>query len=165
MNPEDVLTATDSARLAKARDSDKTVIIRTPAEVTARHGRPKAAGTLTWQFHMKNTRDVAFGASTAFVWDAAKINLPEGKTSLAMSVYPRRKRRRCVVGPLDRIPERHPSSTSRRSGIRIPGRRHQRGRASPQGMEYPGIVFDGMKTPAKALLMVTAHEIGHTGSL
>ena len=37
---------------------------------------------------MNNTRDVAFGASKAYVWDAAKVNLPGGKTSLAMSVYP-----------------------------------------------------------------------------
>ncbi len=37
---------------------------------------------------MDHTRDVAFSASPVFVWDAAKINLPEGKKSLAMSVYP-----------------------------------------------------------------------------
>jgi len=28
------------------------------------------------------------GQLRAFVWDAARINLPENKTSLAMSVYP-----------------------------------------------------------------------------
>ena len=37
---------------------------------------------------MKNTRDVAFGASKAYLWDAARINLPDGKTALAMSAYP-----------------------------------------------------------------------------
>jgi hypothetical protein len=37
---------------------------------------------------MQNSRDVAFGASKAYVWDAARINLPEGKTALAMSAYP-----------------------------------------------------------------------------
>ena len=30
-------------------------------------------------------RDVAFGASKAFVWDAARINLPDHRTALAMS--------------------------------------------------------------------------------
>ena len=34
VNPEDVLTATQRDRLAKARQSDKTVMIRTPEEVT-----------------------------------------------------------------------------------------------------------------------------------
>jgi aminopeptidase N len=34
--------------------------------------------------------------------------------------------------------------------------------SAASGMEYPGIVFDPMKAPAKALHMVTAHEAGHT---
>src|SRR3546814_4228319 len=37
---------------------------------------------------MENTRDVAWGASSSFAWDAARINLPGGKSSLAMSLYP-----------------------------------------------------------------------------
>ena len=37
---------------------------------------------------MANTRDVAFSASPAFVWDAARINLPGGKAALAESIYP-----------------------------------------------------------------------------
>jgi hypothetical protein len=37
---------------------------------------------------MLNTRDVAFGASNAFIWDAARVNLPGGKKSMSMSVYP-----------------------------------------------------------------------------
>ncbi len=37
---------------------------------------------------MRNTRDVAFAASAAFVWDAARINLPDDQHALAMSVYP-----------------------------------------------------------------------------
>jgi hypothetical protein len=37
---------------------------------------------------MDHTRDVVWSASPAFIWDAARINLPDGKTSLAMSVYP-----------------------------------------------------------------------------
>ncbi len=36
----------------------------------------------TWHFKMNNTRDVAFGASKAYMWDAAKVNLPGGKTAL-----------------------------------------------------------------------------------
>jgi hypothetical protein len=36
------------------------------------------------------------------------------------------------------------------------------GGSAASGMEYPGIVFDPMKAPAKPLQMVTAHEIGHT---
>ncbi|MEW5319566.1 MAG: hypothetical protein WDW38_010711 [Sanguina aurantia] len=88
VNPADVLTSTQQQRLEKARHSDTTVMIRTPKEVTEPSSRPKQGGTLTWHFSMKNSRDVAFGASKAYVWDAARMNLPAGKTGLAMSLYP-----------------------------------------------------------------------------
>ena len=75
-------------RLAQAAKSDSTVYIRKPQEVTDPASRPKQDGTLTWHFHMDHTRDVVWSASPTFVWDAARMNLPNGKTSLAMSVYP-----------------------------------------------------------------------------
>ena len=37
---------------------------------------------------MENTRDVSWASSSAFVVDAAKINLPSGKKSTAVSAYP-----------------------------------------------------------------------------
>ena len=88
LNPQDVLTKAQRERLDKARHSDATVAIRSAAEVADPASRPKQGGTLTWHFAMKNTRDVAFGASKAFIWDAARMNLPGGKTALAMSAYP-----------------------------------------------------------------------------
>src|SRR5690625_2507590 len=88
MNPEDVLTETQLERLQKAHHSEKTVMIRKASEVNDPSSRPRQSGTLTWHFHMDNTRDVAFGASKAFVWDAARIDLPNGKHPLAQSLYP-----------------------------------------------------------------------------
>jgi hypothetical protein len=162
VNADDVLTATQRERLAKARDSDATVMIRTPAEVTDPSSRPKASGTLTWKFRMKNTRDVAFGASTAYVWDAARINLPEGRKALAMSVYPVESVGAASWG---RSTEYLKSSVEHFSTKWYPYPYtvaiNEAGSAA-SGMEYPGIVFDPMKAPAKALHMVTAHEIGHT---
>jgi hypothetical protein len=52
VNPKDVLTKTQIDRLAQARNSDKTVFIRTAAEVSDLASRPKYGGTLTWHFHM-----------------------------------------------------------------------------------------------------------------
>ncbi|SEO55507.1 hypothetical protein SAMN02800692_1117 [Luteibacter sp. UNC138MFCol5.1] len=162
VNPEDVLTATQRERLAKARESDATVMIRTPEEVTQASSRPKQGGTLTWKFRMRNTRDVAFGASKAYVWDAARINLPEGRKALAMSVYPVES-----VGEKGwgRSTEYLKSSVEHFSTkwypYPYPVAINEAGSAA-SGMEYPGIVFDPMKAPAKALHMVTAHEIGHT---
>ncbi|WP_246230404.1 hypothetical protein [Mucilaginibacter humi] len=37
---------------------------------------------------MENTRDVSWAASTAFIWDAAKTNLPSGRKCISQSVYP-----------------------------------------------------------------------------
>jgi hypothetical protein len=86
LNPQDVLTADQRARLAQAAASDKTIMIRGADEVTDPHSRPTQSGVKTWHFRMKNTRDAAFAASPAFVWDAARINLPQGAHALAMSL-------------------------------------------------------------------------------
>ncbi len=63
INPAEVLTKTQIARLEQARHSDKTVYIRTPEETSDPASRPKQTGTLTWHFRMDHTRDVVFTAS------------------------------------------------------------------------------------------------------
>src|SRR5450759_2449138 len=39
-------------------------------------------------YKINNARDVAWASSKAFIWDAARINLPSGRKALAMSAYP-----------------------------------------------------------------------------
>lgn len=160
LNPTEVLTPTQVARLAQARNSDKTVMIRTPKEVTDPSSRPRGKANLTWHFKMLNTRDVAFGASKAYVWDAARVNLPGDKKSLAMSVYPVES-----VGPKawDRATEYLKKSIEYFSEkwfvYPYPVAINEAGIAG--GMEYPGIVFDGIEDKGAELYWVTAHEIGH----
>ncbi len=161
MNPKEVLTANEIARLEQARNSDKTVYIRTPAEVNNPASRPKPGGTLTWHFHMDHTRDVVWSASPSFIWDAARINLPEGKTSLAMSVYPPES-----AGPdaWDKSTEYTKDTIERFSkhwypypwpaAVSIAG--------FSSGMEYPGVVFDGVTDKGPFFFWLTAHEFGHT---
>ena len=86
-NPSEVLTAEQIKRLNKAKMSDQTVSIRSEKEINDPSSRPKG-NFLTWHFVLKNARDVSWASSKAFIWDAAKINLPSGKKALAMSVYP-----------------------------------------------------------------------------
>ncbi len=160
VNPKDVLTATEIDRLEQARGSDKTVYIRTPEEASDGAGRPKQGGTLTWHFHMDHTRDVSWSASPVFVWDAARINLPDGKRALAMSVYPPES-----VGPnaWDNSTQYVKDTVEHFSkqwfpypwpvAINVAG--------FSTGMEYPGIVFDGVSDKGAFLFWVTAHEIGH----
>lgn len=77
-NEKEVFTPAQQTRLQNARNSDKTVVIRSAAEVVDNKSRP-AGATLTWKFKIENARDIAWGASRAFVLDGARINLPSGK--------------------------------------------------------------------------------------
>jgi hypothetical protein len=158
VNPNDVLTPDERARLAQARASDATVMIRGPQEIANRAG---LAGTRTWHFKMASTRDVSFSASAAFVWDAARIRLPDNKTALAMSFYPPQSGAAAAWGRSTEYLKDSVENFSRRwlpypwpNAINVGG--------PVSGMEYPGILFDGMDDKGKVLFWVTAHEIGHS---
>jgi hypothetical protein len=170
VNPAEVLTKTEMARLEEARHSDKTVYIRKPEETTDPASRPKQTGTLTWHFHMDHTRDVVFSASPTFVWDAARMNivsdehpangLPAGKIPLAMSVYPVEsvgddawtRSTEYVKDTVEHMSKRwYPYPWP--AAVSVAG--------FSTGMEYPGVVFDGIPDKGDFLFWVTAHEIGH----
>ena len=160
-NPLEVLTKAQNDRMAKAKTSDATVMIRTPEEVDDPASRPKTAGTLTWHFHMDNARDVAFSASPAFVIDAARINLPDGKTSLAMSAYPPESAGPDGWGPSTAI-MKHAVETFSKKWYQYPYPAAINVAGFSSGMEYPGIVFDGIPDKGKQLFWISAHEIGHS---
>jgi hypothetical protein len=160
LNPKEVLTAKQIARLEQARNSDKTIMIRDLAEVNDPASRPVNKGTLTWHFKMLNTRDVAFGASKAYIWDAARVNLPEGKKSMAMSVYPAESYGNDAWGRATEYLKKSIEYFSEKWFVYpYPVAINEAGIAG--GMEYPGIVFDGITDKGSVLYWVTAHEIGH----
>ncbi len=160
MNPREVLTPTQVARLDKARGSDATVPIRSVAEIADPASRPTRGGTLTWHYRMQNTRDVAFAASSAFAWDAARIRLPNGGTSLAMSYYPAESAGTARWGrSTEYVKDTVERFSARWYPYPWPAAINVAGPTS--GMEYPGIVFDAPEDAGKELFWVTAHEIGH----
>ncbi|HWC56297.1 MAG TPA: M1 family aminopeptidase, partial [Sphingomicrobium sp.] len=152
-NPEQVLTPTERSRLAQARQSDKTVMIRRWNEPTG-----SATATKTWHFVMHNSRDVAFGASPAFNWDAARMRLPGGRNGLAMSVYP------AEAKAWDRSTEYLKDSVERFSAkwYPFPWTNALNVAGPAAGMEYPAMAFDPIDATPKTLFFVTAHEIGHS---
>ena len=159
-NPQEVLTAKEISRLSAAKGSDKTVMVRDIAEVGDPASRPVQKGVLTWHFKMYNTRDVAFGASRSYVWDAARVNLPGGKKSLAMSVYPVESAGADAWGRATEYLKVSMEYFSQQWFVYpYPVAVNEAGIAG--GMEYPGIVFDGITDKGKELYWVTAHEIGH----
>jgi hypothetical protein len=160
LNPKEVLTAKQVTLLDQARNSDKTIMIRDLAEVNDPASRPVNKGTLTWHFKMLNTRDVAFGASKAYIWDAARVNLPGGKKSLAMSVYPAESYGNDAWGRATEYLKKSIEYFSEKWFVYpYPVAINEAGIAG--GMEHPGIVFDGITDKGSLLYWVTAHEIGH----
>ena len=160
LNEAEVLTPTQLSRMAQAKKSDKTVMLRTETEVKDPASRPKGT-TLTWHYKITNARDAAWASSKSFIWDAAKINLPSGKTSLAMSAYPAEssgekgwsRATEYSKGSIENYSKRwfeypYPAAVNVASNV--------------GGMEYPGIIFCGYKATTDGLFGVTDHEFGHT---
>ncbi|GAA4280565.1 hypothetical protein GCM10022260_09860 [Gaetbulibacter aestuarii] len=160
-NPKEVLTDQEMDQLEKARKSDQTVMIRSKAQMMeGTHHEGDRNGMLTWHFKINQSRDVAWAASKAFIWDAAKINLPNGKTALAQSVYPEENSGQDGYGrsteyvknsielySKEWLPYTYPVATN------VAG--HE------GGMEYPGIVFCSYKSKTSSLWGVINHEFGH----
>ncbi len=160
-NAKDVLTAQERKLLEEAGKSDKTIVIRGSEDITPLDQRPAHLGRKTWHFKMSNTRDVAWASSRAFIWDAARINLPSGRKCLAMSAYPVESRgdsawsrsTEYVKGTVEYNSKQwyeYPYPVS----ISVAG--------TVGGMEYPGIVFCSWRSRRGGLWFVTTHEVGHT---
>ena len=160
LNPQDCYTADQQKKWNEAKSSDKTVTIRDKKEIKDAASRPNKP-TCTWKFKIVNARDVAWGASKAFVIDAAKINLPSGKKSMAISAYPVESIKKngwqrsteMVKGAIEHYSNKwfefpYPAATNV-AGI-------------VGGMEYPGIVFCGYSSSGGGLWGVADHEFGHT---
>ncbi len=158
-NPGQVLSDVQQKRYEEMRKSDKTVSIITADEV----GKPAThpfKGTLTWHFKMENTRDVAWAASTAFIWDGAKVNLPSGRKCIAQSAYPAESAgehawsrsteylKASMEIYSDKYFEYPWNSAVNVSGVAL-------------GMEYPGAIFCLSDLKDGGLFGDITHEIGH----
>jgi hypothetical protein len=159
LNPTEVYTPAVISKLAAAKASDKTVMIRTEADIANAAWHP-AKPTLTWRFSCKNTRDVAWAASKAFIWDAARINLPSGKKALAQSVYPVEAAGNEAWGrSTEYVKGAIEFYSSKWFEFTYPAATNVAGIVG--GMEYPGIVFCSAKSAGGDLWNVTDHEFGH----
>jgi hypothetical protein len=165
VNPTEVLTKSELAHLAQARTSDKTTMIRTADEATAASSAHPNT-TKTWHFAMDSTRDVSFSASPAFIWDAARMNIPAGAghpahPALAQSVYPIESAGDAAWGrSTEYLRDAVEHFSARWYPYPWPVATNVAGFSS--GMEYPSILFDGIDDKGAELFWVTAHEIGHT---
>jgi len=156
LNPAEVLTPTQRARLATALESDTTVPIIAKSEVGQSFTRPRSPGaspTLTWRFSAKNVRDVAWAAAPNFIWDASgwqgvllqSFYPPEANADWARST----EFARHSIKHYSEKWFRYPYPTA----INVAG--------PVGGMEYPMIVFCSHRSGGLGLFGVTTHELGH----
>lgn len=159
LNPKSVYSANEQSRLAKAIQSEKTVMIRTAEEVAA--NASKAAGSeKTWHFKIKNARDLSWASSPAFILDGARINLPSGKKALALSAYPVESAGNEAWGRSTEYTKTSIENYSKR-WFEYPYPVATNVAGNEGGMEYPGIVFCGWGSKGEDLWGVTDHEFGH----
>lgn len=159
INTSEVYTVDQQKRLTQAKQSDKTVVIRSKEEVLAT-ANATAGSHKTWHFKMKNSRDVSWASSAAFILDAARINLPSGKKSLAISAYPIESTGNEAWGRSTEMTKAVVENYSKRwFEYPYPAATNVAGIVG--GMEYPGIVFCDYKDKGKNLFGVIDHEFGH----
>lgn len=160
-NGKEILTKQTQQRLSEAANSDKRLFIRKVSELRIPVTQKKA-GTVTWQFSMQNTRDVAWSASSAYIWDAAKINLPNHKKALAQSFY--------IVESLQDSSAWNRSTEFLKFAMEDYSNRWYAfpytvasSVAGPVGgMEFPGFAFNSFKAKPYGMFLLVSHELGHT---
>ncbi|WP_207536094.1 M1 family metallopeptidase [Desertivirga arenae] len=160
-NPKEVYSQEKQKLWEAAEKSDQTVSIRSSKEAKSGADRPQGKAELTWHYKIQNSRDFAWASSPAFILDAAKINLPSGRTALAISAYPEESNGGKAWG---RATEYTKSSIefNSKKWYEYPYPAAVNVASNVSGMEYPGIVFCGFKDKAESLWDVTDHEFGHT---
>jgi len=159
-NPEEVLTPVQLKRWQLAKESSQPVQIRTAKEVTEVSSRP-AKATCTWRFRMNNTRDFAWTASKAFVWEALSFPLFDGKKVMGSSLYPVesekqnnwRRSSEYIKFTLQYFSEKW---------LPYPYNKAVNVASNLDGMEYPGMVFCSAKDTGNMYWAVVNHELGHT---
>ena len=161
LNPSEVYTPEQVKRWTAATNSEKTVIIRSAEEVTEASSRPTQKANLKWHFKIKNARDASWAASSAFIIDAARMNLPSGKKGLAISAYPVESKGDSAWGRSTEYVKSTIEYYSKK-WFEFPYPAATAVAGTPGGMEYPGIVFCGAKAQRGGLWGVNDHEFGHT---
>jgi plasmid stabilization system protein ParE len=170
-NPDEVLTAAQRERLARARTATTPVLIVTQAEAEAAEKR-RATNTRTWRFTARNVRDFAFASSRKFIWDAQGVKSGANQV-MAMSYYPKegnplweKYSTQAVVHTIEQY-NKYAFDYPYPTAISVNG--------PIGGMEYPMISFNGprptrdkktgertwSKSTKYGLISVIIHEVGH----
>ncbi|HET8763086.1 MAG TPA: M1 family metallopeptidase [Gemmatimonadales bacterium] len=160
-NVNEVLQPAAAQRLALAPTVDTVVHVATAAQLAAGEAtRPGTDGKLTWHFTAKNVRDVSWGTSAKFNWDATHASTGTGTSAINAfwldgdnpAVWGNEARYvKASIEILSKFlwPYPYPSMTA------------VHGPESCGGMEYPMMTCLGGSRDTTGLFGVTVHETGH----
>ncbi len=150
-NPEEVLTAEQRQRLARARTSETPVAIVDAEEARANAGR-RHTGTRTWRFQAEDVRDFAFAAAPNFRWDASAWDGILIQTLYRPEALPWEEANRMSRASIRHFSQQlgrypYPHATTVEGPI--------------EGMEYPMLTFVPSYDSREDLFFVLTHEFGH----
>ncbi len=165
-NESDVYTRAQRDRLARGRRSAERVYVLEPGEVGTAAASVRLTGMTTWKFKAENVRDVAWGASAAFILDAANAAVPQGDGTtnnvLIMSAFPP-----SAMGTADE-PGWEEATRFGRASILNNSRWYPypypvaiNVASNAGGMEYPMLHFSSARSRGTDLYEVIDHELGH----
>jgi peptidase M1-like protein len=153
-NPEDVLTADQRARLARALKSDSAVAIISAEEAadSAPRTRPTTSGTLTWHYTADSVRDFAFAAAPGMRWDASGYDGILIETLYRPKAVPWQQANRMARAAIKYFSEQwYKYPYSHATTVEGP----------VEGMEYPMLTFVPSSNDPTELQWVVSHEFGH----
>jgi hypothetical protein len=167
-NPSEVLSPQTRARLDSA--SRSSGVVRVVTENDRRPGVSTATGSngkLTWRYRAENVRDVAWGASARYLWDATHAVVGDatgdGRPDTAeVHAFYRPEQRASHWNQSARYGRHSVEFFSRYlSPYPYPHMTAVDGPTSCGGMEYPMMTCIGGQWDTLGLYEVTTHEIGH----
>ena len=151
MNPTEVWTSEQRARLERAKTAEERVQIITKAEAVA-NGARRVSGTKTWRVAAQNVRDVAWAAGADLRWDASGWNGILIQTFYHPTAAPWEEANRMMRSAM-----RHFSET----WGPYPWPQFSTVEGLIEGMEYPMITFCPSLEKREDQFWVLMHELGH----
>ena len=156
-NPDEVLTAAERDRLARARaDSQPVQVVTEPEAGHAELTRPAGAapgGTLTWRFRASHVRDVAWAAAPSFRWDAVSWH------GILVQTYYRPSAALWAAEGI--VMARHAIAYNSQLWATYPYPQASTVEGPIDGMEYPMLTFVPAEKTREGLYWVLMHEFGH----
>jgi hypothetical protein len=160
-NAAEVLSVRTRARLDSARTA--ATVVRVVTEQDKADSAATARGTngkLTWRYRATNIRDVAWGASARYLWDAT--NAAAGTDTTAIYAFYRPEGRRSYWDETARYGRHSIEFFSKLLWpYPYPHMTAMDGPVGCGGMEYPMMTCIGGQWDSLSMQEVVTHEIGH----